>query len=110
MMLNTDLCLAYKTSDKKFLMAADSKCCAWTNVKVLDSNGLLIPHDDTDMTTNYCGQPLHRFSSVAEARAQCCAKSSTDVDCDNAEFPRGPAFSSVVLFAASEGSFLRSYT
>lgn len=95
-----------RNSDTKFLLANQSQCCAWTNTKALKNNGLF--RRTTTKTNNFCGQSNTNLD-FGTGRAQCCGGegSSSVGDCDSAKWPKGPAFRSVLTFAANEGHWLR---
>merc|ERR1712151_1369177 len=102
LMLNSDMCLAYdNNSIHQECMAANNfnnrKC------KKLQSKGKM------------CGTEIpargkeSKFEKVKEA---CCANAHPDStgDCDSSAWPKGQAFSHVLLFAADEQQWLESFS
>ena len=108
MMLDTDMCLAYRHSQNnngvnEFLLASQSKCCGWSNGPGLFGRNVLVTGQQNDV----CGLSITGPAGQSE-RAACCGNTSGP-DCDSARNPTGPAYASVADFAASESSFYTSY-
>lgn len=133
-MLNSDLCLAYdnnkdhadciksgkspkeckklRTNGLKgeFLNAKTTECCAWTKPGALFNNGILIGGKNN----SYCN--ANNVTSKANPgnfqRDACCKLEGDDTtgDCDSAGWPKGPAFGSVLRFAASENLWLLEFS
>lgn len=103
MMLNTDMCLAYKD-----VTAEDSKCCAWMRFPTLKEHSVADTHEGTPIMCGF----LNPFDNINIERDWCCG-TNTPSDCvENLQSeakPEGPAIDAVLDFAADEAVWLREF-
>lgn len=110
LMLNSDMCLAYKNIKERSYLAAASAgpCCGWTAREILFEKNVLVE----GRQNAYCGITI--TENQGGHREHCCLNQGGEEDnrddCDGKDKPEGPAIGAVMDFAASEEEFLDSYT
>lgn len=95
MMLDSDLCLAYRTPGAKAMqfLAKDSYCCAWIDPKLVFLDGEM---------GEFCGLNYkNTMSSKPVKKADCCGfQDYGDLeDCNDIRHPNGYAINDVIDFA-----------
>lgn len=117
MMLNTDLCLAYKNGGRglfadKELAPGGSKCCTW---RMASNDGPWIPPPTNiyyEVGAPHCGNPdpfTDTGIGFGEQRFECCGSDIQFSDCGDPFFLEGDAFEAVKAFALSETEWLRVF-
>lgn len=134
MMLTTDLCMAFRnnpgyvecmrvkkgTKNKGKVCRAENfpfgtdldpqfeKCCTWTNAGNMFRSGAFIKGENND----FCGVTVTN-KNVKHQRRDCCKgikeKGKPINDCDSQGTPQGPAFKSIMAFAADEEEWLKNF-
>jgi hypothetical protein len=110
MMLDSDLCLAYRSNDPqpKQILAKDTNCCMWVDPKLLFKEG------EEGM---FCGMPYANTMSTPSfaskmGKMQCCGYSEMMgelPDCNDIRRPNGYAYEAVLDFATNQKHFLEAF-
>ena len=132
MMLTTDLCMAFRNNPGYVECMRTTKvkrknkhcgglhfkdgidlnphfktCCTWTNANNLFRSGLFVEGQNND----FCGVTVQ--SKSKQQRQDCCSgikqKGVPLEDCDSQTTPQGPAFKSIMAFAANETEWLNNF-
>jgi hypothetical protein len=131
MMLDTDMCLAYKTNmelsicKRKFgncagcsnafedakmddLISTRGECCAWTDDLQLFRFGVLMKGRDNA----FCGRTVNDKRQIKGERRVCCRQEDRKRsfgDCADIRRPRGPAFFDMMMMARSNKKFYNDF-
>jgi hypothetical protein len=100
MMLNTDICLAFRDDRRQPLLAQTEDCCAWLGANtirdVINDNGGI-----------HCGGDPR--GNAEQQRARCCLNDPNADDCGNRNNPDGPAAQSILAFARDEALWIQAF-
>jgi hypothetical protein len=131
MMLDTDMCLAYRTNldlavcKKKFgacagcsrlygegetvdMISTRGECCVWTDDRKLMFEGVF----DEKKSNDFCGHKVSKDNGVKGERGQCCKHENRKIsygDCADIRSPRGVAFDDIVTYARSNDAFYHHF-
>ena len=105
MMLDSDICLAFKTNEaqpKEFL-AKNSNCCVWIDPTLLFLDG---------EAGTFCGMSYTNTQANAPFdKTHCCGHSDLQdlPDCNDIKHPNGFAYEDVIDFAQNQDHFFQAY-
>ena len=101
---NTGKCNKLQRKGVNNLLAKNNTCCAWLN------QGILLHRNIINKTgpNEFCGIKNVRWGNL---RGVCCHEEMAGSigDCDAFNWPKGPAFNSILAFAKDEAEFYKGF-